>query len=176
MLEFYKRRKIKSALKRNNRAHAFFNFENLNSVLILFDFHDWDEVYSIAKDLDQTGQKVILWTVKQNKDDKIAPMMMGRNIGNDISLRIILPEELSFFSILKDSVLDEFKSLKYDSLIDFASEYDYVSNYLLANNKAKFCIGIREPEIKIYDFVLLQNEMNLINTYGQIKIYLKNMR
>lgn len=169
MFDFLVKWKINSAFRDNKRKHAFRNLESMKSVLILFSYNDWSAIDAISKDLAANGKKVILWTYQSTKK---AP-------GNTIfpaNVRIIHPQEMSFLQILAPSVLNEFKALEYDTLIDLTTTESKVYEYLLSNNSSEFSIGIAKPDQPYYDFLVLKtDEMNLQETYQQIKNYLSKV-
>ena len=77
---------------------------------------------------------------------------------------------------LSSIVIDEFEKLSYDTLLDLTTKNDKTLLFLLANNSAEFCIGIREQDFKVYDLIILKEEdVNLLETYEQIKFYLNNI-
>ncbi len=61
------KRGIDSTLKQNNRRCIFHNLENMNRVLLLFSYDDWDEIYPISRELESKGKTVLLWTVEPKK-------------------------------------------------------------------------------------------------------------
>lgn len=170
MFDFLVKYKIDSAFKNNKRKHAFRNMESMESILILFSYKDWSEIESISKDLEAKGKKVILWTIKPSQ----------KNLNNTIfpsNIRVIDSKEISFTKILSSTVLDEYKALLYDTLIDLTTTANKVFKYLLVNTSAEFSIGISEPEHRIYDFIIHREDSNTLQeTYNQIKFYLNNIR
>ncbi|MDR1092116.1 MAG: hypothetical protein LBL79_13670 [Prevotella sp.] len=142
----------------------------MHNVLIFFSYADWKAVSQIALDLEQKGKKVVLWTIypqKKDIDSTIFP----------INVRVIRQDEISFLKILSSTVIDEFKSLSYDTLIDLTTTQSDAFTYLLAQNTSGFCIGISEPDRKTYDFIILKKENETLReTYDQIKFYLNNVR
>ncbi|MDU1891363.1 MAG: hypothetical protein E6767_11810 [Dysgonomonas sp.] len=168
MLGLGTKEKISSALKSNTRNRSFHNLDNMRKVLLLFTYKDWKEVEPIVQDLRSLRKDVQLWTYQTKKDEvqSLPP-----------SARVITQKEVFPIVGLSSVVVEEFKSLSYDTLIDLTTEDDKVLFYLLASNSAEFCIGIKESEHRIFDFSLLREDsMNLEETYGQIKFYLNNMR
>ena len=63
MFEYFIQKSIESELKNNKREHQFLNFDKIKNVLILFDIKDWEEVQSVAADLQGAGKLVSAWTV-----------------------------------------------------------------------------------------------------------------
>lgn len=172
MLNFYVKKKINSAIQHNNRKHAFLNMETMQRILIFFTYKDWEQVAQIGKELSDKGKDVMLWTVQPKKERVILTSINT----TQLKLRIINPKEVSWKKSLAQSVMDEFAALKYDTLIDLTTEDDKALLYLLANNTSQFCIGIKDLDYKAFDFtVLKENDKDLLETYEQIKFYLKNI-
>lgn len=169
MFDFLTKKKIDSAFKNNKRKHALKNMKSMHNVLILFSYSDWKVISQIAQDLEKEGKKVIMWTIythKKNADNTIFP----------INVKVIRQEEMSLLKILSSSVMDEFKYLSYDTLIDLTTTQSNAFKYLLAQNTSEFCIGISELDQKIYDFIILKKESETLReTYDQIKFYLNNI-
>lgn len=169
MFDFLIKKKISSAFKNNRRKHALRNMESMHDVLILFSYTDWDVVSQIAQDLEQKGKRILLWTICPRKKNTANPVF-------PLNVKVIRQDEISFFKILSSSVTDEFKRLSYDTLIDLTTTQSNAFQYLLAQNTSEFCIGISEPDQKIYDFILLKKENETLReTYDQIKFYLNNI-
>lgn len=159
------KKSILSTLNCNTRTHIFHNFSSMSKVLIFFSYEDWKEIEPIVQDLEKEGKELILWTILPRKQKEIQG-------GLPRFVRAITPKEISRIRGLSPSIVEEFKSLKYDTLFDFTTDEDNLVLCLLACNSAEFCIGIKEIEYKIYDFIVLKDEnINLLETYEQIKIY-----
>jgi hypothetical protein len=170
MFDFLVKWKIDSAFKNNKRKHAFRNMGSMENILILFSYSDWPEIEPIAKDLAANGKNIAMWSVQP-------PRKARNNVIFPSSVRIVHHKERSLFQIVSSSVLNEFKSEKYDTLIDLTTTHNTVFGYLLANNTSECCIGISRAELPVYDFaVLREDKMSLPETYRQIKIYLNNVR
>lgn len=170
MFDFLVKRKIDSAFKNNKRKHALKNMKSMHNILIFFSYADWKVISQIAQDLEQKGKKVALWTIYPQKKDVSSTIF-------PINVRVIRQDEISFLKILSPSVVDEFKSLPYDTLIDLTTTHSNAFTYLLAQNTSEFCIGISEPDRKIYDFIIHKKENETLKeTYDQIKFYLNNVR
>lgn len=161
--------KISSALINNKRRHAFLKLDDIQKVLILFTYKDWNDVSEIVRDLESKGKSVILWTTYPQRSGK-----EGVSIPSNV--RVIAPKEISKWWGVSSSAVEEFGRLEYDTLLDLTTKKDKSLLYLLARNSAKFCIGIKESGHKFFDFILLKEEnANLQETYAHIKNYLNNM-
>lgn len=168
MFKLLRNRKERQALKANPRAHSFLSFDQIETILILFDSKEINQVVRLAKELRSLGKNVLLWT-SVTREETIRPMKDA----DGLSLRVITPQEKSKLNILSAKVLDEFKALKYDMLLDFSSEDNIVMSYLAANTTCSFCIGLREAKNPIYDFIYLKGQdQDFLDAFGQIKNYL----
>lgn len=173
MFDFLKKRRIVSALSKNERNHVFYNFKEINSIIILFDYDDWEQICPIINDLENEGKLVMLWTTEPKYPTAIAG---ARPKFSPLKLRLIPYKEQSSLSILPDSIIKEFETLHFNALIDFSSQKNTSIQYLLMNTKAEFCIGIRKLEHNPYDFILYKEEnKSLFEVYQQIKFYLNNL-
>lgn len=170
MFDFFAKKKINSALECNTRTHAFRNLNDIRKVLIIFSYEDWDQIQQISKDLKDNGKIVLMWTIQTKKVEDNKPELPS-------NVRVISHKEISKWQGLSSSVIEEFKRLSYDTLLDLTTQDDTSLLYLLACNSSEFCIGIKEPDVKVYDFILLKEEnAKLFETYEQIKFYLNNIR
>ena len=169
------RKQIDSALNSaRGRKHSFRRFDAMHNILILFHYEDWNEIKPIIEDLVENGKHPILWTVRPKKKGKENESLA--DIPATSNVRIIEAKDVSWYNGLSKVVNNEFKLLQYDTLMDLTTFSDKKLFYLLASNTAQFCIGIREANHKIYDFIILWKESeSLSGTYNQIKFYLNNI-
>jgi len=162
------KKKEQQAVDANSRRHSFLNLDQVKTVMILFDCKNINQIIPIAKDLKSMGKDVLLWTsisrsenIRQTKDFE------------NFSLRIITPKEKSRLTILSGKVLDEFKQQTCDLLLDLSESANVTLSYLMANTDCRFCVGIKEPDYPVYDFIFLkEKDQNLVDAFEQIKIYL----
>lgn len=162
--------RLDRTFKNNRRNRTFFNLENMKEVVILFTFSDLMQIILIADHLEHQGKKVHLWTEMHTDTLAENKRILIKNT------RAIKPSEISRFFIVKSEVKNEFDKLKYDTLIDLTTQYSVVTEYLLALNKASFCIGNREHKYKAFDFVILNdNSKDIVDTYNQVLFYLKKI-
>lgn len=173
MIDFFGRQRTNSTFKKNKRKHAFHNLETMERVLILFHYKDWMQIQLVANDLERMGKKVLLWTVESSDETVI-------NIRIPLVMRTLSKKDFSNFGLLRSKTEKEFKNLRYDTLIDFCKEdgdgIEYLT-YLLAINKAEFCIGNRWQDERIYDFTVIQNKnKGVLETFWQMKGYLEKIK
>ena len=130
-------------------------------------------VKEIVKDLEDKWKRVIPWTVEP-KNKKLKDEVT--EIPSTLRARVVLQSETSWYRGLTEIVEDEFKDLKYDTLLDLTTNPDDITLYLLALNNSDFCIGAKELDYQFYEFTLLAEEgATMDEIYNQIKFYLNNM-
>ena len=165
MLNFLRKKKVSSALSKVNRDKKFLNYDSMKNILILFNINDWAEVVPVADALRNDGKNIILWTSRNKETAAMA-------VPNEIRV-IDSGKEISWSQSLSKNVVDEFEKIEYETLLDLSTKSDNVLEYLLAINISNFCIGIRETETKVYDFVIIKKEEDSIfSTFEQMKYYL----
>lgn len=179
MLSLIRKIKIKQAFKNNKRKHTFHRLESMKSVLILFHLQDIGDILNVVVDLQKLNIEVALWTlkdievIKTRKKDIDSAKSVAR-------FRILEEKDFSKINILSAKVKKEFAELDYDTLIDFSYEKggDIIYfDYLLAINKAEFCVGCREVGVKnVYDLtVLREKEQKIPLVFDQMKLFLHNI-
>lgn len=165
MLNFIRKKKVNSALSKAQRDKKFLNYDSIKNILILFNITDWHDVQRVVEALRKDGKNIQMWTVRSKETADIM-------VPNDIRV-INATKELSWSQSLSKNVLEEFSKVNYETLLDLSAENDSILEYLLAVNTSNFCIGIRETETKIYDFVMIKKEEeDIFTTFEQMKIYL----
>lgn len=170
MFSFSINKKIDSALKKNKRELIFHRFDDMKSVLVLFNFKDWTEIKCIIQDLESTGKKVILWTIQPRRHE-------DNQIIFPEKVRVVCQKEISRLWGISPSLIKEFRSLQCDTLIDLTEGSNKILLYLLASSPVNFRIGIYEPEYNLYDFIVIRpEEASLAEAYNQVKFYLNNVQ
>lgn len=167
MLNFLRKKKVNSALGKAKREKGFLNYNSIKEVIILFNLEDWDEVQKIADNLKADGKHVVaMWTTARTKDKAGITLLPEVRVVDQ-------SKDVSWSQSVAKPILDEFEQLQYDTLLDLSADSDNILEYLLAINNSKFCVGIRESESKVYDFVLLKKDDDgIFSTFEQMKFYL----
>lgn len=167
MLNFIRKKKVDSAREKTKREKSFLNYDAIEDILILFNLKDWQEVKRIADNLREDRKTVHLWTVR--------PKEKGETPVPSEVKAIDASKHISWTQSLAKPIIEEYQKIYYDTLLDLTTMSDNTLEYLLAINKSKFCVGIRENEAKekVYDFVLLKKEEDdIFTTFEQLKYYL----
>lgn len=168
MRNFLIKRKIEITHEKNKRNKKFLNFNSIKNVLIVFNLENWDDVSDVVDDLVKNKKNVTLWSIK-HKDQHLENSTFP-------GVRIIdAAKEKNWTQTLAKTTVEEFGNLQYDTFMDLSTYDDPILNYLVASNTSNFCIGSRERDIKIYDFVILKDEAaTLFSAYEEMKHYLNN--
>ncbi len=168
MINFLRKKKNETVFTQNRRKKEFLNFDSIKNVVVIFNTGYYDEVAYVIEALKTDGKNVSAWTTYPK--DKAVKTEYPANIR-----AIDLSKELTWSQTLAKTVTDEFENLVYDTFLDLTVSDDSVLDYLLAVNCSRFCIGIRERAVKVYDFILLKKEETSIpEIYEQMKYYLSN--
>jgi len=168
MLDYFLQQKISSGLKKYRREHCFLNYKDIKQVLILFDIEDWYEILPIVETLKKEGKRVVAWTVRPSNSQVFRfPHYV----------RVIEPnKDINWMKLLKPEVLDEFKRLNYETLMDLSSGQNEYILWLLSQNKSQFAVGLVEHEYKLYDFILLKDkEQSHYEAFKQMKNFLEHI-
>ena len=172
MLNFLNRRKTGQDL-RNDEGRNFLNYNVIKKVLVLFNLEDHEDVANVVNELRKNGKIVAAWTIRpKNSETHINyfPCMV----------RIIDPKtDMTWTQSLSKNVIEQFKLLDYETLIDLTSTDDSTLDYLFSLNTSRFCIGFRERDgMASHDFIVLKNnETSFTEAFKYLKNYLhKNVK
>lgn len=144
MFDFFKKRKLRSLLQKNNRRRAFLNMEEIRSVLLLFEASDYEVVNLFVKELLGMGKSIdgYVYRTKDNSFDYsgenyviIGPKENKKKSGEPI-------EEL----------LKQLKNKHYDVVIDLTIKDNYSLQYILAVADATMTVGLKKNKLPFYDF------------------------
>lgn len=174
--DFFLNKEIKKVLAKQQRQKHFLNLDGMRNVLILFNIEDWDDISIVISDLKNLDKNVQAWTIQPKLSKQEHAKANSGRFPREVRV-IDTNTEVSWKKTLEDSVISEFERADYDTLIDLTSEDNPYLLYLLAKNTSSFCLGIKESDYKMYDFVILKDEeQSIFETYRQIKFYLGKIR
>ena len=146
MFDFFKKRKLKSLLRKNNRHHAFLNMEAIRSVLVLFETSDYEAVDLFVEELLWMG-KYVEGCAFRVKDDAFDY--------SETNYKIISSKENSEKSGIPDEeLLKQLKSRHYDVVIDLTIKENFSLQYILAVVNVTMTVGLKKKKNKLsfYDF------------------------
>ena len=144
MFDFFKKRKLKSLLRQNNRQHAFLNMEAIQSVLVLFETSDYETVDLFVERLLEMGKSVDGYAFRVKND------VFDYSETNYI---IISPKENSEKSgVPNEELLNQLKIRHYDVVIDLTVKEKFSLQYILAVVNATMTVGLKKNKLLFYDF------------------------
>ena len=144
MFDFFKKRKLKSLLRKNNRQRAFLNMEAIQSVLVLFETSDYEAVDLFVEGLLEKRKSVdgYAFRVKNDAFDY-----------SETNYKVISPKENSEKSgIPGEELLKQLKIRHYDVVIDLAVKENFSLQYILAIVNATMTVGLKKNKLPFYDF------------------------
>ena len=144
MFDFFKKRKLKSLLRKNNRQRAFLNMESIQSVLVLFETSDYEVVDLFVERLFEMGKSVDGYAFRV-KDDTFDY--------SETNYTIISPKENSEKSgIPSEDLLKQLESRHYDVIIDLTTRENFSLQYILTVIDATMTVGLKKSKLPCYDF------------------------
>lgn len=173
MLDIFLKKNIVSGIKKlEKRKREFLTYENIRTILILFDYHNWSEIAPIVEDLERNGKQVILWTILQKSDTVATQNSLPQKV------KVVdLHKDLNWKKVLRPEVIEEFSGLNYDTLLDLSFNDDNYTTLLRTHSSARFNIGFRELDYDLYEFIILKDEsMPLFEAYEQMKNYQEHIQ
>ena len=144
MFGFFKKNKLKSLLKKNNRKHAFLDFDSIRSILLLFETSDYEVVDFFVEELLKMGKSVngCAFRVKDDVFDY-----------SETNYVIISAKENSEKSgVPKEDLLKQLKIKHYDVVIDLTIKENFSLQYILAITNATMTVGLKKNKLPFYDF------------------------
>jgi hypothetical protein len=144
MFDFFKKRKLKSLLRKNNRQHVFLNMETIQSVLVLFETSDYEAVDLFVEKLLKKKKSVdgYAFRVKNDAFDY-----------SETNYKIIGSKENSEKSGSPCSeLLKQLKIKHYDVVIDLTIKENFSLQYILAVANTTMTVGLKKNKLPFYDF------------------------
>lgn len=175
MFDFFKKRKLKSLLRKNKRQHAFLNMEAIQSVLVLFETSDYEVVDLFVDDLLRMNKSVFGYAFRA-KDDVFDY--------SDTNYIIISSKENSEKSgTPTEELLKRLKDRNYDVVIDLTIKEIFSLQYILAVVNTTMTVGLKKCELPFYDFSISKlpktkgsGDSQVSELIKSIVFYLKTIR
>lgn len=161
---------LKRKLKHFRRTKKVHNFKTAKRIGIIFNAtkqDDYKQVFDFIKDIKGIGIEVKVLGFVNNKDVP-DEYLMKKNFS------YFLKKSLNWYRKPKNSEVVGFLTEKFDILIDFSLNNDYLFKYIMALSPSRFKVGkFREPN-NYYDFMITINkDKDLKYFIEQIKHYLE---
>jgi len=161
--------KIRKITKEFNRKKCFREYSDIQRVVILFDLEHMEEVKDFAKSLKFAGKEVFSFTF--NPDAKAQDPVLPE------SFTILKRKELNFKCFPPQQMMENYKLLGPDTLIDLTVKPHPVLQYLSLQSEASYRVGFRREE-KTFDDLLLEYdpEQSFVFLTSQLHFYMKSIR
>lgn len=161
--------KIRKITKEFNRKKCFREYADIHRVVILFDFEHVEDVKDLAKSLKFAGKEVFSYTFNPAAKNEV-PVLPD-------SFTVLNRKELSFNGFPLQHVMEKYKSLTPDTLIDLTVQPHPVLQYLSLKSEASYRVGFHREE-KIVDDLLLEYDTNqsFVFLTSQLHFYMKSIR
>lgn len=166
---YFLNNKIRNMAKGFVRTKCFREYEDIRRVLLLFDLEHAEEVVDFAKSLTFAGKEVHGLTFLP--DAKTALPVVPENF------KILNHNDLSFMGFPLSNVMENFKGIHPDTLIDLTVVPHPVLQYLSLTCEASYRVGFQREE-KTFDDLLLEYhpEQRFDFLTSQLHFYMKSLR
>jgi hypothetical protein len=174
MFQFLFNYKTKKLLKNTKREKVFLNWNNVHTILLVFDTADYEEVDAFVEFLEKKGKKVKAYAYR-NKSDKYdysdTPyVVISRKETNDWTGESI------------KELMEELKETKFDLALDLTLKRNAFLEYLFACANALLKVGYKKSNLPLCDFTItslpLENEKTtkpVVELARQIVYYLSKI-
>lgn len=161
--------KIRKITKEFNRKKCFREYADIHRVVILFDVENAEDVKDLAKSLTFAGKEVFSYSFNPNPKNEV-PVLPA-------NFTVINRKQLMFSGFPHQDVLDAYKSLSPDTLMDLTVQPHPVLQYLSLKSEATYRVGFHRGE-KTFDDLLLEYdpEQSFVFLTSQLHFYMKSIR
>ena len=145
MLNLFLKYKTKKLLKNSKREKVFLNWEQIHSVLIVFDTRDYEEVDALIEYLEKKGKKVKSYAYK-NKNDNYDY--------SETPHTIVSKKGLNGWSGDLDRMAERLKKEKMDLALDLNLKRNSLLEYIFIAANASLKAGYKKTDRPIYDVTI----------------------
>ena len=144
MFGFFKKKKLKSLLRQNERKHAFLSMDAIHSVLVLFETNNYESVDLFVEKLLEMGKSVDGYAFRV-KDDVFDY--------SETNYTIVSHKENSDKLGNPDKeLLKQLQFRHYDVVIDLTVKENFSLQCILATVNATMTVGLKKNKLPFYDF------------------------
>jgi len=161
--------KIRKITKEFNRKKCFREYADIHRVVILFDLENAEVVKDLAKSLKFSGKEVFSYTFNPKAKDE-GPVLPD-------NFTMLNRKNLTFNGLPQKQVMENYKSLCPDTLIDLTIQPHPVLQYLSLKSDASFRVGFHKEEKAIDDLLLEYDPgQSFVFLTSQLHFYMKSLR
>lgn len=161
--------KIRKITKGFSRKKSFREYADIEKVVILFDLEHAEEVKDLSKSLKFADKEVFCYTFNPNTKVEL-PVFPD-------CFTVIKKKDLSFTGLPHQNVMDTYKSIQPDTLIDLTVQPHPILQYLSLKSEASYRVGFLKEEKAIDDLLLEYDpEQSFVFLTSQLHFYMKSIR
>ncbi|MDR0834044.1 MAG: hypothetical protein LBN93_07695 [Candidatus Symbiothrix sp.] len=143
MHKYLIKRALNKHYKRNVRDKRFLNLKDMQTILVLFDTKNTEEITVFINQLKQLKKKVTVYAYK-DKDDETDY--------SRTNYRIITAKETDdLFQKKLREIVHELENEQFDAVIDLTIQRNLPLEYLLAHINATIKVGLKKNDFPQYD-------------------------
>ena len=152
MYNFILKNRIKKLIKKEKRGKTFLNLKDIQTILILFDTVNYEEVDTFIEQLKQMGKSITCYAYKNKKDEYDY---------SETPYKIITQKEASdLFENKLEDVAEDLKKNHYDALFDLTIRKNTTLQFLLVNANATLKVGYKKGNLRLYDLTIKTLDTN----------------
>ena len=161
--------KIRKITKEFSRKKSFREYADIHRVVILFDLEHAEDVKDLSKSLKFAGKEVFSYTFNTNTKDE-GPVLPD-------SFTVLNRKLLTLSGFPQQQVMENYKSLCPDTLLDLTVQPHPVLQYLSLKSDASFRVGFHKEEKAIDDLLLEYDPgQSFVFLISQLHFYMKSLR
>ncbi len=154
---------ISKIWKNQNRSKQFINWNDVKSVMIIYDqatLKKETKDYVISK---LNGRQFFFWTSVESSEMK----------KETVNTFMVSPKDTNLLNKPKDDVVKRFLNVQCDILIDLTLTENLPLKYLTAVSKSKCKCGLAKDDDNLLDFKIQLSKGNVKDLFDQIIHYLE---
>lgn len=169
LTDYFIKKKVQSlASGAANRKHAFCTLEEASHILVLYQANDRELVEPCLDILRKKNKKVQACVYVS--DNPVAEMGAS-------AVWVHAKKDLNIWQVPSDDLLERFKAIKADILIDLTHSDCYPMQYLMLQHPCGFKVGGKHADIDLYDLSISVTEREDIqHLFEHILFYLQAIR
>ena len=167
LTNYFIKKKVQSlASGAAGRKHEFCALEDAGHILVLYQAND--------RELVEPCLDVLR---KKNKKVQACVYVTGDPEADASCIPVHAKKDVNVWQVPSDVVLERFKTVKADILIDITRPGCYALQYIALRHPSAFKVGIKYPGQEWYDLGLTVTDKDDIQyLFGQILFYLRSIR
>jgi hypothetical protein len=169
LANFFIKKKIRDAAKETTmRTARFCSLSDASDILVVFNVTDQNDVLICMENMHELAKNIHLcaYVPKKNKEQAV-----------HTSWLYIFEDELDSKGVPTDVMVDKFKTLPADILIDLTRKNNYAMQYLQLKHPSLFKVGTKSFLRDLYDLTIpMADDVDINKYFGHVVYYLQTIR